>query len=440
MKKLYIAICLLGIFSACKPKLNISKPTPGNANFAVYLAVGNSLTAGYADNSLYLTGQQNSYPQRLSEQFRLVGGGAFKQPLLMSDIGYPSPRLILSNAVSCLGVSSLAPVPNGTTIDYADTTNIASQGPFNNVGVPGIRCLDYLIPGYAILAKNGGAPFASRFYTNRATETPMDEALRIPATFFTCWLGNNDVLLYATSGGQGSDSGPLTTDITPVAFFQYNYDSVVHALTKNGAKGVLINIPDVTSVPFFTTIPANGLVLRQGQADSLNEAYAIQGFSTIRFSAGANPFVISDHNGAPRLIQAGEYLLLTIPQDSLTCGGWGSQKPIPNQYVLTIDEVNNIKTATAAFNSIISNTAQKYNLPYVDMNSYLHTVSSGINFNGASYNAVFVTGGSFSLDGVHLTPRGYALVANHILDAINAYYKSTIPAIDINKYPGVRFP
>jgi len=73
------------------------------------------------------------------------------------------------------------------------------------------------------------------------------------------------------------------------------------------------------------------------------------------------------------------------------------------------------------------------------MNSYLHTISSGINFNGVTYNAQFVTGGAFSLDGVHLTQRGYAMIANQIITTINAKYNSTIPQIDINKYHGVSF-
>jgi hypothetical protein len=41
---------------------------------------------------------------------------------------------------------------------------------------------------------------------------------------------------------------------------------------------------------------------------------------------------------------------------------------------------------------------------------------------------------------VHLTPRGYALVANKIIKTINEKYKSTIPAVDVNKYSGVLFP
>jgi hypothetical protein len=438
MKKVYNLSLLLCLLASCKPDLKVSKPSPGTADFSVYLAVGNSLTAGFADNSLYLSGQQNSYPLRLSEQFKLVGGGAFKQPLLMSDIGlYPSPKLILGQSTSCAGITSLGPIPQPTPFNYADTVNISSQGPFNNVGVPGIRVLDYAIPGYANLAAASGAYYAKRFYKDPGGY-PIVEALRINATFFTCWLGNNDVLLYATGGGAGADPGVNPGDITAPAFFDAEYNTIIDSLVARGAKGALINIPDVTAIPFFTTVPINALVLRKGQADSLNAAY--QGLNGIHFAAGANNFVVQDHSGNIKQIQQGEYILLTVPQDSLTCAGWGSQKPIPSKYVLTSDEVSNVQAATTAYNTTIQNTAMAHKLAYVDMNSYLKTLTSGVYFNGASYNATFVTGGAFSLDGVHLTPHGYALAANHIIEAINATYKSTIPATDANKYSGVKFP
>jgi len=437
MKKIHIAGLLVLSMAACKPDLKTAAPTAGTANFSVYLAVGNSLTAGYADNSLYLTGQQNSYPERLSEQFKLVGGGAFKQPLLMSDVGLPTQKLVLGMSTSCAGVTSLGPVPYPQPVNWADTVNISAQGPFNNVGVPGIRCIDYIVPGYANLAAAGGYPYAKRFFANPAAR-PLDEALRIKPTFFTCWLGNNDVLLYATGGGLGADPGTNPGDISAPAFFDAAYNIVIDSLVANGAKGALMNIPDVTAIPFFTTVPINALVLRQGQADSLNAAYG--GLNGIHFAAGANNFVVQDHSGNLKQIQTGEYILLTVPQDSLTCAGWGSLKPIPSQYVLTSEEVANVKAATTAYNTTIQTAATAHGLAYVDMNSYLKTLTSGIVFNGAAYNATFVTGGAFSLDGVHLTPRGYALAANFIIQNINTQYKATIPTIDANKYPGVRFP
>jgi hypothetical protein len=268
----------------------------------------------------------------------------------------------------------------------------------------------------------------------------MAVALTSQATFFTCWLGNNDVLGYATGGGEGAVGGIVPGDISPVATFKAVYDALIDGMTANGAKGALMTIPDVSATPFFTTIPVKGLPLtRQGQVDSLNAAYNGTG---ITFTLGTNFFVIADAAAVPlgfRQAKAGEYILLTA-SDSITCGGWGSRKPIPAAYTLTILEAANVASATNSFNQIIIDNATKHGLALVDMNAYIKSLTAGITWNGVTYTTTFVTGGAFSLDGIHLTPRGYALAANEILRVINQHYKASVPAVDINKYHGILFP
>ena len=99
-------------------------------------------------------------------------------------------------------------------------------------------------------------------------------------------------------------------------------------------------------------------------------------------------------------------------------------------------------TATAKFNSIISSLASSKGLAFVDANSKMKELSqsSGIQFDGVRYTAKFVTGGTFSLDGVHLTGRGYAVIANEFIKAINNKYGSTLPMVNPNGYSGVKFP
>lgn len=446
MKATYYSIAAaLLLLSACKPTIQGEAPTKGNADFSNYVAIGNSLTAGYADGTLYRSGQLNSYPNMLAQQFKLVGGGNFKQPLLPGNFGWPGAKRVLGSTLSCDGTTGLGPVLyNGPADTAGSSTNISAQGPFNNLGVPGIRCIDYTLAGYGAIAQVlGGVGYAARMYPNPLTDKPVDIAARSNATFFTLWLGNNDVLGYATGGGEGNGKGGgQPADISPLITFEASYRTVVDTMTAHGAKGVLINLPDVTSIPFFTTIPAMGLVLtRQGQADSLTAAYAMAGLN-FKFNVGANPFIIQDTSapGGMRPIKNGEYILLTTPQDSIKCRGWGSKKPIPKRYVLDATEVSNVQTATANFNNVIATVAKEKGLPLVNANAYLKTLQSGIKFNGLTFTPAFVTGGAFSLDGVHLTPRGYALMANEIIRVINSYYGATIPSVDITKYNGVLFP
>ncbi len=446
MKKSYILLIASAAtlaIASCKSKIEPDAPSAGNANFSTYVAIGNSLTAGFADGSLYRSGQENSYPSMLAGQFKMVGGGDFKQPLLPGESGWPIapaggrfPKRILGLSTDCLGATSLGPVLFPGIPDTAGSAmSIASGGPYNNVGIPGIRCIDFGFAGYGLLN-----PYAGRFFSNPALQKPLEVALQPIPTFFTMWLGSNDVLGYATSGGEGAVGGIGLSDISPQSAFKATYDAAVGALVSQGAKGVLINIPDVTTIPYFTTINPRGLNLTATQAAQLTGAYALAGLPHITFTEGLNYFVGTDAAGIPRKLKAGEYIILTTPGDSLKCGGWGSLKPIPKKYVLTEEEVANVKTATSAFNQIISDNAVKYGLGLMDANAYMKSLQSGITWNGVTYSPTFVTGGAFSLDGVHLTPRGYALVANEIIRVINQTYQSSIPGVDINKYGGIRFP
>jgi hypothetical protein len=452
MKKSYIVLSLSALmFAACKPNIEPDAPSANGLDLSGYVSVGNSLTAGSADGTLYKTGQLYSYSAILAEQFKTVGGGEFKQPLLPGDSGWPIdpfatppspqafPRLVLMPVTNCIGVSSLLPMPIAGP--YNDTggssANISSQGPFNNVGVPGIRAIDYLFPGYG-----GINPYARRFYLNPAG-LPLEEANRANATFFSMWLGSDDVLGYAISGGD--DAGvfdPLGLNkISDVVSFKVSYDSVVKRMTNGGAKGALMNIPDIASLPFFITIPSNSLVLDETKAAQLTGFYASQSIP-LSFSAGPNNFVIQDPAapGGVRKMTDAEMVLIIVPQDSIYCGGWGSLKPMPDRYVLTSQEINDIRAATDVFNAFIQEEASHYNLAYVDMKSYLQLLNTGVKHNGVDYSSNLQTGGSYSLDGLHPSKRGNALIANQIINAINAKYGSSIPTTDVNKYPAVGLP
>ena len=462
MRKIYIIGAITCLFAACKPSVTITNPpTKGGADFTNYLAIGDNYTAGYADNSLTETGQLNSYPYRLWEQFKLVGGSIhFYQPLLHSDNGFPGPKKILAMTYNLCNHadSSLGPIdfPNFTADpnDLLPYLSGYNNNQINNMATYGLRVVDFPLASYAALLNAGGLPYALRFYNNPNVSSPKDELAYIvhnlEPTFFTMWLGLNDVLGYAAKyGGQGDGSGhalPLAlhlfnqNDISNVDTFRACYDSILNVAISTSAKGALINIPDIRVLPFFNTIPVDGLTItRQTQADSLQALYPHPLWNVV-FQVGANLFIIQDHGGNTRQAVPGEKILLSTPLDSLRCAGWGSIKPIPAQFVLTTDELQNIKTNTDLFNSYIQQEAQLHNLPYVDMNTYLGTLATGFAYNGINYSTQYVSGGAYSLDGIHFTQRGYALIANYILTNINAFYHSTIPMTDVNSYHGIDFP
>jgi len=433
IRNILLLFVLVSVF-ACKPELDDFTTTNGAADFTKYVAIGNSLTAGYTDGDLFKSGQENSYPSMLAYQMEAAGGGEFKQPLMLDEFGF-GKRLLLD-------VAKPGPVPAGGTPDQGNGLSIADQGPFNNMGVPGAKSFHLLTPGYATLNAYFGR------FASSATTTVLEDAAAQQATFFSCWIGANDVLTYALDGG-ASDS------ITNPEMFKYYLNLILGQMTANGAKGVIANIPDITSIPYFTFMNTqlgyNYLALtEQDQADALNGAYAplnqviksLGSVDTLAFALGQNAFVIVDKSlpWGMRQMKADDLFLLTLPTDSIQNYGWGSQVPIPDKYVLTSVEQDAISTAINAYNIKIFELKEDYKLAFVDMNSKLKEANeTGIVWDGITFTSVFIYGNAFSLDGVHMTGQGYALATNFFIDAINTEYNSQIPYVNPNLYPGLYY-
>src|ERR1043165_9729168 len=102
--------------SACKPNLTPDAYSAGGLDFTRYVAVCNSLTAGYADGSLYRSGQMAAYPAILSASFNHFGPSDYKAPLLPGESGWPIdfksyfPRRALQVSNDMMGIPSLGPV------------------------------------------------------------------------------------------------------------------------------------------------------------------------------------------------------------------------------------------------------------------------------------------------------------------------------------------
>ncbi|MBG0782263.1 MAG: hypothetical protein H0S84_08345 [Bacteroidales bacterium] len=461
--KLRILVVLVAAVSlwACQPEINEFEPTKGNADFSVYMSAGNSLTAGYAGGALYRSGQENSYTAILANQFEAVGRqGAFKIPYIDSEDGVGNQgvilrtKLVMGFSTDCLGSTSLAPVPanpNATQQELAILlgTSVAADGPFHNIGVPGAKVTHLLAPGYASLN-----PFYARFASDPSNAV-INEIGLIQPTFFTLWIGNNDVLTYAIAGGSVDAITPIEGD--PGYGFAASLEAIIMSFKASATGGAIANIPDITDIPYFTTVPYNPIVLQdQVLVDQLNAGYTqyndyMEGEGKpyrINFQLGPNPMVIQDPSmdvDVPSLkfrqIEADELVLLSIPQDSLKCGFWGSQKPVPGEFILTSDEKSAIESAVEAYNQVIANAAQNHDLALVDMNKVLKQGSTtGIKMDGVLFTTDFVTGNAFSTDGVHLTPQGNALTANTFIDAINKKYNASIPKVNVADFEAVRLP
>jgi lysophospholipase L1-like esterase len=444
-KFIYLTLLATGLIS-CEPEFENAVDanySAGEADFSTYVAVGNSLTAGYMDGTVSRVGQTYSFPNLLSQQFALVGGGAFSQPSYEEDVnnlggisGLPgfNNRLVINASVS-------APQPIAGTSTITLTPQATA---YNNMGVPGAKSFHLLAAGYGNAA---GLPLglANPYYVRHATSatsTVLGDAVSKNPTFFTNWIGANDVLSYATTGGTGTDQtgnpNPASygvNDITDPTFFAGVYSTIIDQLTANGAKGVVATIPSVTSIPFFTTVPYNPLTtttLGQGNVavgeatvnalntqlyGPLKQALTFFGAGSrinLLSTTGGNPLLIRDESltnlsaqltaaftptlgattaafygnvfGQARQATADDLVLLTTSGVIGTAPAgipapldrFGITYPLQDQHVLIPTEKTAIANATAAYNNAIVSIAASKNLAVADMNAILSQLVSGL--------------------------------------------------------------
>ncbi|MWB93634.1 G-D-S-L family lipolytic protein [Flavobacterium sp. GA093] len=452
---------------------------PGSAVFTKYVALGDSFAAGYSDGALFKRGQEGAYPNILAQQFVAAGGGTFTTPFANDNIG----GLLLGGNV----IAGTRLYFNGTgpvAVAEAPTTEVGVHltGAFNNLGIPGAKSYHLVAPGYgniAGVATGAANPYFARFSSAPSTTVIADAVTQAP-TFFSLFIGGNDVLGYATSGGIGKDqTGNMnpatygTNDITDPTVFASVYSALVTNLTANGAKGVVANLPYITALPYFTTVPFNPVPLTEAAATQLNAGYAaynggLQAMVAnqllsveeaakrkVTFKAGANAVVIVDSYltnlgdyGVPSYRQATKEDLLVLTSRTFIgtpVGGDptkvnGVSVPLADNWVLTKEEVAEVKKATDAYNVTIESIAKDKGLAFVDTRKVLTQLASGgIKFGNYTMSSTYVTGGAFSLDGVHPSARGYALIANIFIDAINVKYESTLRPVDLGAYP-IQYP
>ncbi|MFD2999981.1 SGNH/GDSL hydrolase family protein [Pontibacter toksunensis] len=454
------------LLTSCDPEIDVPAASSGQADFSKYLAVGNSLTAGFQDNGLYREGQLNSYPAILADQFEEVGGGEFVQPLFTEEQRNGSGYLRLISLAS--GTPETEMVTENRAIRSASPVLFTKfTDPVQNLGVPGLKVADIKRQGYGSAQGN---PYFERITPeSQAFQTYLQRVQQsTDHTFFSLWLGNNDVLSYATSGGA---STATSNTITPVNTFDENYSELVGALTANGQEGILVTIPNVSGIPFFTTVGPS--IKNTLTTNNISRMVAITGagrervvFKPAEINAPEDG-VLFTLTGAPyaRLLgqPTGKYwrdlarqvspsqdnpvvrgtlaqLLLTYAIDTTQMFGFSAGNPWPSALLLDANEQNAVKAATNSYNEIIRAVASNRGLALWDANSYFNTVQAGFGNNNVVYSPAFISGNLFSLDGVHLTPRGYAIVANEMLKAINGKYKANVPTVDETQYRAVLFP
>ncbi len=387
-----LTITLLGL-SSCSSSNSAATPAPppSNAgNFTATVFLGDSLTAGYQSASLLDTAEIHGWAPLVATQLNfnivqaLVAYPGAPATLLLQSAG-PPPVITQASGTTTgrenasTQVTDLA-VPGAFLNDIANTVPLAAP----TTGEEQITQLVLGFPGLGLGEANSQATFAVNAR---------------PTTIFL-WAGNNDALVADLTGSP--------TTMTSTADFTTQYTALITELTtKTNAHLVIGNIPDVTQVPYL-----------QPAALILGEYSAATGVPAANLSALFG-------------ITAGDFV---TPEglDEISAILAGTQKTtISDPGVLTATEAAAVQAQVTAYNMVIATQATAAGATLVDINALFNTVATkGISINGYTGTNAFL-GGFFSLDGIHPTNTGYAVVANTFIDAMNAAFKTSTADVNL---------
>lgn len=409
-------------------------------DFSRFVAIGDSITAGYADGALYYNGQVNAYPNLIASQYQSIQPLIFRQALVdrqSSGIGFIGrSRLILvpdeQNQKNKWGrLSYLSEVGDESILSENHYQN---RGPFHNLAIPGAKTIHLLSPGYGNPAKGAGNynPFFTRLASDPAKVSVLEDILKLQPTFFTMLIGNNDILSYAMHGGTNDVMTPV--EGKPGEGFAATLRYIIEKLTEQGAKGILATLPDLTTIPFFNTIAYNQLLLEKQEALQLNIDYASSG---LRFRTGRNAFVVEaiiNDRPALRQLQPGEIVLCEIMQDALRTDYLSGRLPVPKSYYLNATEVAGIKAMTSSYNDVITALAAEKGLGLIRLDQLLTHTKADRFYDTRARAIHYSEAGAFSLDGIHINAVGQALLANEFIKAIYRTYGLKIPRLPIVQF------
>jgi phospholipase/lecithinase/hemolysin len=353
------------------------------ADFSRFVVAGDSLTAGYQNAQLIETSQVHGYANVIATQ----AGVSLNLPLLPAP-GYPQITIEQNYAV----VTGLNPIPR---VNNQQTLDVAVPGfPVAAlIGLPSSCPPDYTNP-VSVMAQEILNPTCSL----NPGPTELQEAAALKPTTSILWIGANDVLLSLLYG----------TAPTNVLTFAEEYDIAASTMAQASGHLVLANIPDVTLTPYLSSV--------QTLAGIVNLPVP-----TVEAAFGLKPGDMVTPYAFP-LIEAMGTSLTMLPDST-------AQGPV----VIRTATLNQIRIDVIAYNIVIATEALLHHATLVDIYSLVNNLAAnGIEVGGQRLTTGFL-GGLFSLDGVHPTNTGYAIIANEFIKTMNSSISAGIPPISVEQ-------
>lgn len=406
------ALAILAGAWACSSDIKVVGTEPVDPIFSSYVALGNSITAGYQSGGINDSTQRRSYAVLLAQAMRT----RFAYPSLrMPGCPPPQANFLTGALVNNPGTTTPATAGSCALRNPASVTDI-----MNNVAVPGAAAIDPVTQGTTA---------NSNTVTNLVLggQSQVRKALEADPTFASIWIGNNDVLAAATRGVTVATAAPLNVPgITAQADFERYYRAMMDTLTREapGLKGVLIGVVNVTLAPVLWP------------AAALHNPLFIGGIS----QAVGSPVVVHPNCGtaaAPSqsLISTGIITFLrALPaaQRVISCEKNAFPgTPIGDYFVLDTQEQATFAAAVNGYNAFIQAQANQHGFAYWDPNPLLIAqkgtgcISTVPNL-GSATNPY---GSCISLDGAHPANPAHVLIANALTQVINQKYGTSLPGV-----------
>lgn len=399
-------------------------PRPGDALFASYVALGNSITAGYQSGGLNDSLQRRAYPVLLAAQMN-------------TRFAYPS-LAGRGCAPPVFNFQTQARVGTGSTSSTCDLRNAATTDVINNLGVPGATVADPT-------AESGST--ASNILTSLILggHTQVERALQAEPTFASIWIGNNDVLPAAVSGILVPFAG-ASPGVTSQTTFEAEYNEMIDQLLAGAPEleGALVGVVEVANAPIF--FPAALLLPAVPANPAFAGFQAATGYNATGTAGQQIPLTVDANcTGSSALVsfRLASQIALYRANPAATgahpphvaCGSpaTGYPAPVGEIFILTAAEQTALENAVTAYNAYISDKASDLGWAYMNPNVLLDSLRTAGQIpvfpNLASTNATFGTW--VSLDGVHPSNTAHRAITNHLIDAINATYNTSLARISV---------
>lgn len=392
----FVLVCALTlglvapVFTQTQESLSNRRP---RADFSRLVVIGDSLSAGYQNNSLLDTQQVNGYANLIARRARvelphpLIAYPGIPNVLRLIDVG-PPPVIVPESGISTgridptLQVRNLA-VPGARVQDVLTTRPDARDG---------INTLTDIVLGLPAFVPNVGDGVA---------RSQIEFAEELKPSVVLLWIGNNDALGAALA----ADPALLTSQ----ADFERAYEEVARRVRATGARTVVANIPDVTVVPYLTSAAEVALLFKLPPA-----------FINARLGIASGDYVTPAAFPLVTAILAG-----------------ASTAQLPPNTVLTRAEAATIRERVAGFNRFIARQAQRNGFALADINKLLNRIDRFgypvVLTNPFEIRLLTTTflGGLFSLDGVHPTNTGYAIIANEFIHQLDSRFNARLLPVNV---------